>query len=305
MKWASRITENLGVKLAALVFAIALYLHVVTERPTEQVLAFPMHLEGLPDSIALAMPAPDEVSALVRGTGKQIILLRVLRPPVSLNLAGVEAGNYQRALTVADFQKVGAEGVEVVRPVVPSTIDLKLERRLSTRVPVAVRVRGEPPRGYGLAGSPTAHPPQVRLSGPASWVRAQDTLYTEPISLSGRRGNVAIIHPLAELPPWATAAPGSVFVRMTIDEEASGEVTLTPEIRGARDGFRVRLDPATVRVRWASPKDKAADATRNLEAQVDLERRGRGRYARPVRVSGGGAGVVRAVLPESVAVVVQ
>jgi hypothetical protein len=172
-------------------------------------------------------------------------------------------------------------------------------------VPVVVRVRGEPPRGFVLAGPAAAHPTQVRLSGPASWVRSQDTLYTEPLSLAGKSGLLEVVHPLAELPPWASAAPGSVLVRVTIEPETSGESTLSPRLRGAREGFRVRLDPPAVRVRWAGPKGRAELAVRDLAAEIDVERRGRGRYLLPVRLSGVGMEFVRAVVPESVSVVVQ
>ena len=61
MRVASGLTENLGVKITALFLAVALYFHVVTEQPQEQVLYFPVEIQGLADSLALqqAPPAQD------------------------------------------------------------------------------------------------------------------------------------------------------------------------------------------------------------------------------------------------------
>jgi hypothetical protein len=101
MSWTPRITENLGIKIIALLLAGLLYAHVVTDRPVEQVITLPVQIVGLGDSLALASAPPEMLGVRVRGTGKQMIRLRVLQPPVAIDLAGVGPGNYQRALTSA------------------------------------------------------------------------------------------------------------------------------------------------------------------------------------------------------------
>jgi hypothetical protein len=75
-------------------------------------------------------------------------------------------------------------------------------------------------------------------------------------------------------------------------------------VSGLRSAFTARLDPPRVRVELAVPRSRIG-VERDLRAGVDLARRGRGRYVLPVKLSGRGAGYVRSVQPESVAVTVQ
>ena len=296
--------ENLGIKILAVVFALALYVHVATEQPVERVVYFPLRLEGLGDSLALGTVPPEQVGAHLRGTGKQVIRLSVMRPPVEVHLEGVSEGLYQRALTAADFKRVSADGVEVLGPAEPATLSLTIEPRATVRLPVAVRLRGEPARGFVVVGVPRARPAEVRISGPRSWVRGRDSVETEALAVSGKRDTIEAVLPLVALPAWAVAEPGSVLVQVPIEPEAAVTRELTPEVEGLRPAFLARLDPPRVRVALGVPRSHAG-ADGDLRAGVDVGRRGRGRYVLPVRLSGRGAAFVRSVAPESVAVTVQ
>lgn len=305
MKWGATFTENLGIKFTALLFALALYAHVVTEQPVEQVIYFPLQVEGLGDTLALRAPPPDQIGARLRGTGKEIIRLRVLRPAVVIDLSGASVGQFQRPLTEADLKEVTKEGVEIVGPPRPGSITLHVEPKGTLRLPVQVRLRGEPARGYVMTAPPSTRPEEVRLSGPASRLRGWDSVETEPLVLTGKHGRVESVLPLVAPPPWATVSPGSVLVEVAIEPEASGSRELTPEVVGLRPGFVARLNPARVRLLWSAPKGRGPAPTSDLRATIDVERRGRGRYVLPVRLSGRDRGAVRAVMPDSVAVTVQ
>jgi YbbR domain-containing protein len=305
MKLGGNLFENLGIKVVALIFALALYAHVATEQQSERVLYFPLHIDGLADSLALATPPPEQIGAHVRGTVKQLIRLSIIRPPVTLHLDGVASGKYQRALTTADYKVVGQEGVEILAPAEPAAIDLTIEPRAQARVPVAVRWKGEPVRGFVLVGAPLSRPSEVRLSGPRSWVRSRDSVETETLVLTGKRDTLELVQPLLPPPPWASVSPGSVLVRVAIEPQDSGVRELTPVVTGLRPAFEARLDPPRVQVTWAAPRSAASTAERGLRAGVDVEHRGRGRFRLAVRITGDGAGYVRAVSPESVTVAVQ
>jgi len=78
--------ENLGLKLAALLLALVVYLNVYTDRPADMIVSFPIELEGLADSLAIAGPVPAVLQAELRGTGKQLLRLRLTEPPVKISL---------------------------------------------------------------------------------------------------------------------------------------------------------------------------------------------------------------------------
>lgn len=77
--------ENLGVKLVALLLAVVVYLHVYTERPASMTLSFPIETADLSDSLVVTRLAPAAVTVELRGTGKQLIRLRLTEPQLKIS----------------------------------------------------------------------------------------------------------------------------------------------------------------------------------------------------------------------------
>jgi len=89
--------DNLGLKFTALLLALLVYLNVYTDRPTTMLVSFPIEYTELDDSLSLSGPAPSVVQAELKGTGKQLIFMRVKEPRVKLSLAGARRGRLDRA----------------------------------------------------------------------------------------------------------------------------------------------------------------------------------------------------------------
>jgi len=305
MRWSGWLFDNLGLKLFALLLALLLYFHVLTDRPSEQTLYFPVTVEGLPDSLALASAVPTEVGVRLRGTGKQLIRLGLTKPPVRLSLAGVTPGMFQRALGPADVALGGMTDVTVLEVKDPSEVRLEVTRRASRLVPVHVPIVGEPAHGLMVAGPLEVRPRFVRVSGPSTWVARQETLQTEPVSIAGRRDTLELVQALVAPPSWATATPGSVVVSIPIDAEASKELSLPLEVRGIRGELRAEPRPAAVTATWRGPRSLLGTVDiRTLRARVDADRRGRGLWTLPVTVTGPGSDRL-VVEPESIRVVLH
>jgi YbbR domain-containing protein len=305
MRFVSGLTENMGVKITALLLAVALYFHVVTEQPQEKVLGFPLVMQGLADTLAMQTPPPTTIGVKVRGTGKQILRLSIVRPKVVLDLSGVSVGQFQRTMTAADFQAITSEGVDVAGPYMPPRIELTIEPRAEVEVPVAVRYKGEPAPGFFTQGDPQITPDRVRISGPRSWVKARDSVETEPITIAGKRKDVEAILPLVQPPAWASVTPGSVLVVVPIGSETGGAADFQVQVVGLRPGFKAgRADPATVHVTWAASREASTDPSRDLVAVVDAGHRGRGRFKLKVEMRGPGAGHVTKIEPDTVAIVI-
>lgn len=289
MKWGW-LFDNLGLKLFALLLAVLLYLHVLTDRTVEQTLYFPVQVEALPDSLALASSVPAEIGVKLRGSGKQLWRLRWTKPPLKVSLAGVAPGMFQRSLGPADVPLSGTTDVTVLEVVDPSELRLEVTRRATRMVPVVVPVTGDPAGGMILAGAPEIRPASVRVSGPASWVARQETLRTEPVSIAGRRDTLELVQALVAPPVWAHASPGSVLVAIPIDVAATKALELDLEVRGIRGELRAEVRPPKITATWRGPRalSGAVDA-RDFRAVVDADRRGRGQWTLPVHVSGAGA----------------
>jgi YbbR domain-containing protein len=207
---------NLGLKLTALLLAVLVYLNVYTDRPATMVLSFPLEFSDLPDSLSLSGPAPAVVQTELRGTGKQLIMLRVREPRLRIPMTGATPGHFSRALVASDLPLPAGGSITVENLIGPRVIEVDVDRRMQRDVPVSVKVEGTPAAGYAWSGELALLPAMVRVTGPRAAVRALDTLRLAPVRLDGRRDSVRVDLAPASMPDWCTAEPANVRVRLLL-----------------------------------------------------------------------------------------
>lgn len=204
--------DNLGLKLVALLLALVVYLHVYTEREATMVVAFPIQIADLADSLTLSGPAPTAVLAELRGTGKQMIRLRLTEPRLRVSLAGVGPGTFRHHVTEQDLPIMAEDNLQVTRMLGPTRLEFHVDRKISRSIPVAPRVDGTPDESAMLDGTPTADPAKLTLRGPAGVLAAMDSVVLQPVSIDGHRETMRASASPADLPEWCTAEPPSVHV---------------------------------------------------------------------------------------------
>ena len=208
--------DNLGLKFTALLLALLVYLNVYTDRPTTMLVSFPIEYAELDDSLSLSGPVPSVVQAELRGTGKQLIFMRVKEPRVKLSLAGARRGRLDRALAPSDLPLPEGGGITVENLVGPRVVTLDIDRRIHREVRVTPRVTGQPAPGYHWAGVALVDPPRVRISGPEAVVLGLDSLVLAPVHVEGKRDTVSALVAPERLPDWCAAEPAMVTVRLML-----------------------------------------------------------------------------------------
>lgn len=208
--------DNLGLKLVALLLALVVYLNVYTDRPADMIVSFPLQFEGLGDTLAIAGPVPAVVQAELRGTGKQLLRLRLTEPPVTISLAGAEPGPFSRSIKVEDLPLPNDEGIEVERMVGPTALQLTLDRRIMRSIPVAARVEAYPAQGYIWTGVVTVAPAMLQITGPRRSVASLDSVRLRTVSIAGKRDSVRAVVTPDELPEGCSADPASVHVMVPL-----------------------------------------------------------------------------------------
>jgi hypothetical protein len=205
--------DNLGLKLVALLLAVLVYLNVYTDRPATGVVTFRMQITDLGDSLSLSGAVPSTVQAELKGTGKQIIFMRLAEPALKVSLAGVKPGRFTRALTAADLGL--PSGLELVseNSMSPSQVELSVDHRVTRTLPVAARLDGRPPTGVSWDGTWSAAPNQVAVTGPAQVLAAMDSLPLVSTGLAGHHDPVRV-RLTPQLPDWCVADPP--LVELTI-----------------------------------------------------------------------------------------
>src|SRR5262249_51215261 len=99
----SLLFENPGLKFTAVLLAVLVYFNAFTDRPAKETVSFPIALQDLPDSLAIAGPVPREVVAEVHGLGKPVLRMKYFPPAITISLASVRAGHFERSLNAADL----------------------------------------------------------------------------------------------------------------------------------------------------------------------------------------------------------
>jgi hypothetical protein len=206
--------DNLGLKLAALLLALFVYLNVYLDRPAEATLSFPVQVADLGDSLSLSGPVPATVQAQVRGSGKQLLRLRVTEPPYKVPLEGIGPGVVSREVLAEDLPLAGYDGVEVSRVIGPATIDLRIERKESRRVPAVARLEGAAAGDSLHPRTVTVEPESLLVVGPHSAVAALDTVWLQPVRPRSLRDAVRVRVAAQSLPDWCVMEPA--FVQVTV-----------------------------------------------------------------------------------------
>ena len=273
--------DNLGIKLVALLLALLVYLNVYTDRPATLIVSFPLQIAELADSLSLSGPVPSAVQAELRGTGKQLIRMRLTEPPVRLSLAGVGTGRYERALTSADLPLSPDFEVQVERLVSPRTVELQVDHKRSRRLPVAARVEGLPAGGVVWTGDLTVEPSFVEVTGPEHELAGLDSVRLDAVRIAGKRDSVHVAVGADALPDWCVMEPEQITVSVPLEPEATRRLTLRIEAPRGAAGFTVTPERVTVtvsaprsllrpaelgalRVHWTAPEPVAGFVGRHV-----------------------------------------
>jgi YbbR domain-containing protein len=208
--------DNLGIKFVALLLAVLIYLNVYTDRPATMVVAFPLQITDLADTLALSGPVPSAIQAELRGTGKELIRLRLREPMVKVSLADVGSGRYERAIGAGDLPLGGPSGPAVERLIGPMLIELSIERRVRHSLPAAAHVEGVPAAGFAWSGEVLLDPARVLVSGPRSAVTKLDSVVLGAASIDGARDTVTLQIAPAALPEWCDSDPATVRVTLPV-----------------------------------------------------------------------------------------
>jgi hypothetical protein len=205
--------DNLGLKFAALLLAVLVYLNVYTDRQTTMLVSFPVEYTDLPDSLARFGPAPAVVQAQLRGTWKQLIGMKVREPVLKVSLLGAGTGRFSRALAPADLPLPGPT-VSVENLIGPRMIELDIDTRLDRILPVAPRVEGVPAAGFAWDGGLRVEPTMVRVTGPTRALDHLDSLTLAPVHVDGRRDTLRVDVGVDGLPDGCVSDPATVHVKV-------------------------------------------------------------------------------------------
>jgi YbbR domain-containing protein len=176
-------TENLGLKLIAAIISILLYFVVWYQEEAERIIDVQV-LPDLPEptsGLQMMSELPDTVRLRLRGPSTTIkSLVSGDIAPVRIDLRNEGEGVSQHYFSEEDFDI--PTGTKFVR-VIPESILIKLERLVSKKLPVKIRISGKLKSGTEFAEDPTVSPSSVSAVGPSSIMRELTFVETEDVDI--------------------------------------------------------------------------------------------------------------------------
>ncbi|HSC31300.1 MAG TPA: CdaR family protein [Gemmatimonadaceae bacterium] len=173
---ASMATARVPLKVAAVFFALVLWLAVSAEEPTEEWVDVRVAL--VHDSSVSLVDSLPPVQALVVGRGRDLLKLYTTLPVLRRVIDADTATRITLSLRPGDVDLPSNVDARV-RDVRPAAMSLRVRITESRRVPIRSAIELAPDSGLRVVGPPNVEPDSVDVRGPREAVRKLGAVYTE------------------------------------------------------------------------------------------------------------------------------
>jgi len=177
--------ENFLIKFFSLVFAVALWFHVVARGTSEVNFVVPLELRDIPQTLMVVGQVPGYVEVRLQGQEGLVKRLSVRDINAFVSLADAKAGESAFNLSPSN---VTVPGTIKVAGISPSELKLRLEKVMRRELAVKPEVTGRPAPGCRVEGV-VIFPRTLTAQGPESSLRKVTEALTANISVDGATGS--------------------------------------------------------------------------------------------------------------------
>jgi len=187
-----RIKIQFKTLIGSLFIAFILWVYVVLSKNYETSIKIPVLIKNVPEDKALADKIPDNVSAIISGQGKNLLLFKYFLKSDINFVIDFSQNHDRKVISQKDFQKWikiprGFSGLIDFEFKSPDKINLNLEKKMTKKVPVSTEnIEFLTTEGY-YTYIKKIKPDSVFLSGPIDIVRDINKINTESINYAGKK----------------------------------------------------------------------------------------------------------------------
>ena len=174
------LTENIGLKLSAVLISVFLWFFVTSRGQSEIAFDIPLEFKNIPADTGIVNASVKTVNVTVRGHERPMKNLKVTDVRVYVDLGKAKKGVDVFYINKDDIKLPYALSVMNISP---STVKVKLDETFSRTLPVNPVLTGEPGKGY-FVSSIRVEPERVAIKGLKSDVLRLYILKTEPIYIA-------------------------------------------------------------------------------------------------------------------------
>lgn len=173
--------HHFGLKLFALLLAVALWVKVSRDPIAELEVKVPIAFRNLPEDLEIDSATFTEAQVRVRGPERLIHRLVSGDVRAEIDLSSVHPGERTFDLTTQQIHL--PQDLRVVQ-IIPGQFRLSFDQRMTRTVEIRPRVNGTFARGMQV-GQVSADPPSLMITGPRRRVEAVEAATTDPVDASG------------------------------------------------------------------------------------------------------------------------
>jgi hypothetical protein len=257
------IIENPAIKIGALLIALFLWFHAITEKDYEVRRRAPIEIAAVPEELVLAKPIPTEAIVRLKGKGKQLIAPYFSSIRLSIDANWAQEGLTQITLAPEHVHIPHGIGALMVEIITPQKLDLEFDVLVSKSVPVQSGITIEPSEGFVKVGSIILQPDSVLVQGPAQHVTSIDFVTTDSVNYSGAKGSISDVVGLVNPNGFnVTCLPRQVEAAINIQQLVQRTVEQIPvTLTNIPSGITAYLEPGVISLTISGGEDYLTSLT--------------------------------------------
>lgn len=181
MKLKALIFENLGIKIASLIFAVILWFFVMSRGKMEMSFESPLEFRNIPQNLELVGEPIKSVDIWIQGQESTLRGLRGNEIKTTIDLSGAKEGESTYYIGPKDVRV--HPNLKIVR-INPTSIKIRMDKVIMKTVDLKPVIIGKPAEGYRLK-KVEINPASIKVEGARGEVETVKSLRTEPVDITG------------------------------------------------------------------------------------------------------------------------
>jgi YbbR domain-containing protein len=173
--------ENLGLKIAAFLLSVVLWVFVTSRGQSELSIDVPLEFHDIPQGLEIVNHTVKTVTLAIKGQERFIKNIRASGIRISLDLNKAKKGE---GIYYIQRDDIILPHAITVTNIMPSNVKVTLEETIAKTVKVIVPVTGEPGRAYSVK-SVEVTPQTIVVEGISSEIGRIKNIKTEPLDITG------------------------------------------------------------------------------------------------------------------------
>lgn len=234
--------------LVTVALAFLLWFVVNLNRSYTVDIKVPLTLGQVSSNRALAQALPKYVTASVSGEGWYLLSVYRDPSPIFIEVSDEQVNLFEQVRR--QFQTTSKLRVQKVDPLY---LRLRLEEKVTKKVPVFARIETKFAPQYNFLTSPTIKPDSVTITGAASIVDDINYWLTDSLTINKIDESFSLEIPLKKAGPLITLSEQGVEFTAEAAQFTEGSVIVPVELRDASVGQNVIFSPKEIEITYLVP----------------------------------------------------